>query len=350
MKRHAVVLTFILFFFTSAGICFAAGDDPKILIKIASIAPKGSSIANSFDDMARQVKEKTHNEVGFKIYWGGIQGDDKDIIRKIKLGQLQGGALIGPGLGFIVSDIRVTEIPYMFRNHDEVIYVRSKLQPSIVKLFEDKGYKVLGFMNLGFVYTFSQEPLVSLDVARRQKWWTMEGEPIGKTMYQALGISPISLSLSDVATALATNMINCATATPFAAVAFQWHTKFKCVSSMPVSNINGATIITNDVWNKISPSSQKIIMDIASTEHDRITKVSRQEDERSMQLLKKEGIVIVPTDVKNKDQLYVFEASKKVREDLVGKLYPRPLLDRTRGILDEYRHAHPKDTSANLPD
>jgi TRAP-type transport system periplasmic protein len=344
MKRSAAVLIMV-FMFLSAGICFAAGEEPKVLIKIASIAPKGSSIANAFDDMARQVKEQTKNEVAFKIYWGGVQGDDKDIIRKIKLGQLHGGALIGPGLGFIVPEIRVTEIPYMFRNYEEVGYVRSKLQPTMEKYFDDRGFKVLGFMNLGFVYTFSREPLVSLEVARRQKWWTMEGEPIGKAMYKALGIAPISLSMSDVATALATNMINCATSTPFGAVAFQWHTKFKYMSGLPVTNINGATIVTKDIWRKISPASQKVIMDIANREHDRITAVTRQEDARSTQLLKKEGIVIVPTDLKNKDQQYVFDASKKVREELEGQLYPKDLLDRTLVLIDEYRRAHPKDTT-----
>jgi len=344
MKRSAAVLI-VVFVFLFAGICSAAGDEPKVLIKIASIAPKGSSIANSFDNMARQVKERTRNEVAFKIYWGGVQGDDKDIIRKIKLGQLHGGALIGPGLGFIVPEIRVTEIPYMFRNYEEVGYVRSKLQPTMEKYFDDRGFKVLGFMNLGFVYTFSREPLASLEIARRQKWWTMEGEPIGKAMYKALGISPISLSMSDVATALATNMINCATSTPFGAVAFQWHTKFKYMSGLPVTNINGATIVTKDVWNRISPASQKVIMDIANKEHDRITAVTRQEDTNSTELLKKEGIVIVPTDLKNKDQQYVFDASKKVREELEGQLYPKELLNRTLALIDEYRRAHPKDTT-----
>jgi TRAP-type C4-dicarboxylate transport system substrate-binding protein len=273
-----------------------------------------------------------------------------DIIRKIKLGQLHGGALIGPGLGFIVPEIRVTEIPYMFRNHEEVGYVRSKLQPTMEKYFDDRGFKILGFMNLGFVYTFSREPLLSLEIARRQKWWTMEGEPIGKAMYKALGISPVSLSMSDVATALATNMVNCATSTPFGAVAFQWHTKFKYMSGLPVSNINGATIVTKDIWNRISPAGQKVIMDIASKEHEHITAITRQEDAKSTELLKKEGIVIVPTDLKNKDQQYVFHASKKVREELEGQLYPKELLNRTLALIDEYRRAHPRDTTVIMLD
>jgi len=164
-------------------------------------------------------------------------------------------------------------------------------------------------------------------------------------MFQSLAISPISLSISDVATALATNMINCASSTCYGAVAFQWYTTFKYMSSLPVSNINGATIVSKNVWDKISPASQKIMLEVANKEHDKLMKVTRQEDEKSLELLKKEGITIVPTDLKNKDQLYVFDASKKVREELVGKLYSKELLDRTLMLIDEYRRTHPNDTT-----
>jgi TRAP-type transport system periplasmic protein len=344
MRFTALMSTIVMFFFLSLN-CLASGPEPKVLIKMASIAPKGSSMANAFDDMAKQVRDRTNNEVAFKIYWGGVQGDEKDVIRKIKLGQLQGGGFMGPGLGLIVPEVRVTEVPYMFRNYEEVAYVREKLQPIMDKHFEDKGFKVIGWMNLGFVYTFSKEPLTSLDVARRQKWWNLEGEPIGKAMFEALNISPISLSLSDVATALSTNMINCAPSTPFGAVAFQWYTKFKYMSSHPTSNILGATFITRQVWDKISPADQKILMEVSARSHERIMKVTRDEDTKSVELLKKAGVTVVPTDFKNKDQQFVFEVGRKVRENLVGKLYTRDLLEKTLALTEEYRRTHPKDTT-----
>ena len=344
MKHFGVVLTTVAIFFVSAGLGLAAAPEPKVIIKMASIAPKGSNLANFFDDIGKQIREKTNNEVGFKMYWGGVQGDEKDMLRKIKLGQLHGGGFMGPGLGLVVTEVRITEVPYMFRNFEEVGYVRSKLQPYMEKQFEEKGFKVLGWMDLGFIHTFSKEPLVSLEVARRQKWWTMEGEPIGQAMFQALGISPVSLSISDVATSLSTNMIDCASSTPFGAVAFQWSSRFKYMSGYPTGSILGATIISKGVWDKISPASQKIMMDIALKEHDRLFRLTRQDNVRCLALLKKAGIIIVPHDPKNKDMQFVFETSKKVRESLVGKLYSRELLDKTLGLIDEYRRTHPNDT------
>jgi TRAP-type C4-dicarboxylate transport system substrate-binding protein len=347
MKRYAIVLLGAVFFLASAGLCQAAGEEPKVVIKMASIAPKGSNIANYFDEIGKQIREKTHGEVAFKMYWGGVQGDEKDMLRKIKLGQLHGGGFMGPGLGLIVPEVRITEIPYMFRNAEEVAYVRSKLEPDMEKLFEQKGFKVLGWMDLGFLHTFSKEPILTLDIARKQKWWTMEGEPIGQAMFQALGISPVSLSISDVATSLSTNMVDCANTTPFGAVAFQWYSRFKYMAGYPTGSILGATIISKNIWDRISPASQKIMLEIARKEHDKLVRITRQEDAKSLELLKKAGIVIVPPpDPKNKDMQFVYETSKKVREGLVGKLYSRELLNRTLALIDEYRRSHPNDTAA----
>ncbi len=344
MKRFGIVFIAFVFSFSYGPACLAAAPQPKVVIKMASIAPKGSNLATFFEEIGKQIREKTNNEVGLKLYWGGVQGDDKDVLRKIKLGQLHGGGFLGPGLGLIVSEVRITEIPYMFRNYDEVGYVRSKLQPYMEKRFEEKGFKVLGWMDLGFIHTFSKEPLVSLEVARRQKWWTMEGEPIGQAIFQALNITPVSLSISDVATSLSTNMVDCANTTPYGAVAFQWSSRFKYMNGSPTGSILGATIIHKSVWDRISPQSQKIMLDIANKEHDRLFMLTRQDNAKAMVLLKKAGIIIVPHDPKNKDMQYVFETSRKVREALVGKLYPRDVLDKTMGYLEEYRRTHPKDT------
>ena len=350
MKRYVYILTAVLIAMISAyGSCLAAGQDAKVVIKMAAIAPQGTNIANAFEDLAKQVWEKTNHEVAFKIYWGGVQGDEKDVLRKMKLGQLQGGGFMGSTLGTIVPEVRVTEIPYVFWNSGEVDYVRSQLESGMTKQFADKGFVVLGWMDLGFVYSFSKVPITSLEVARKQKWWTMEGDPMGRAIFDALSISPISLYLSDVATALSTNLIDCAPATPFGAVAFRWYTRFKYMSSLPSTSILGATLINKDTWDKISPGSQKIILDIARKEHEKVVRTMRQDNAKSLVLLKKSGVRVVSSDEGNaKDSDYVLAAAKKVREGLVGKLYSRELLDRTLALLAEYRRTHPNKTSDAL--
>ena len=349
MKRYVTALIMLLI---SAGLfcpgASSAADKAKITIKIATLAPKGSSIMNIFEELSAQIREKTKGEVAFKIYWGGVQGDEKDVFRKIKLGQLHGGGFMGPGLGQIVSEVRVTEIPYVFRNYNEVKYVRSRIQDTMNKLFEEQGFIVLGWMDLGFLYTFSKVPLTSLEVARQQKWWTMEGEPIGREVYKALGISPISLSITDVATSLSTNLIDCANTTPYGAVAFQWYSRFNYMGEFPSSNICGATVVTKKIWDKISPQSQKIILEVSRNSHDMIVKATRKEDAKCLEILRKEGIQVV-RDLDNINEVqYIFDAAKQARENLVGQLYPQELLDRTLALLEEYRKDHPDDVKVEM--
>jgi TRAP-type C4-dicarboxylate transport system substrate-binding protein len=349
MKRFVYFFAAAMMAMTYCGSCLAAEQEAKVVIKMAAIAPQGTNIANVFEEIGKQVWEKTNHEVAFKIYWGGVQGDEKDVLRKMKLGQLQGGGFMGSTLGTIVPEVRVTEIPYVFWNSEEVDYVRSQLESSMTKQFADKGFVILGWMDLGFVYSFSKVPITSLEIARKQKWWTMEGDPIGRAIFDALNISPISLSLSDVATALSTNLIDCAPSTPFGAVAFRWYTRFKYMSSLPSTSILGATLINKDTWDKISPGSQKIILDIARKEHEKVVRTMRQDNAKSLVLLKKSGVRVVSSDAGNaKDSDYVLAAAKKVREGLVGKLYSRELLDRTLALLAEYRRTRPNKTSDAL--
>lgn len=343
MKRYVIALIMLLM---SAGLfCTgaAAAEKAKITVKMATLAPKGSSIMNIFDDLANQIRERTNNEVAFKTYWGGVQGDEKDVLRKIKLGQLHGGGFMGPGLGQIVTEVRVTEVPYLFANYDEIVYVRSRLQDSMTKRFEEEGFIVLGWMDLGFIYTFSKVPLTSLEVARQQKWWTLEGEPIGREMFKALDISPISLSITDVATSLSTNLIDCAASTPFGAVAFQWYSRFNYMNEFPTSNIHGATVVTKKIWDKITPESQKIILEVAHNSHERITKATREEDAKCLKILRDAGIQVVRNVDNEGDTQYIFDAAKKARESLVGELYTQELLDRMLALLEEYRMNHPED-------
>jgi TRAP-type C4-dicarboxylate transport system substrate-binding protein len=323
----------------------ASGEVTPVVIKMATLAPKGTALAKAFEEMSREITRKTSGAVVFKTYWGGVQGDEKDVLRKIRLGQLHGGGFMGPGLGQVVPEVRVTEIPYVFRNYEEVAYVRKRLQPEMERRFEEKGFKVLGWMDLGFIYTFSKVPIIDLATARRQKWWAMEGEPMSMAIYQALGITPVSLSISDVATSLSTNLIDCANSTPFGAVAFQWYTKFKYMVGYPSTNIQGATIVRMDTWNRIPPACRKVIMEVADAQHQKIERVTRQEDERSVELLVKSGIRIVQYDIHAREMQYVFEAAQKARESLVGRLYTRELLDRTLACLEEYRRAHPSDST-----
>jgi len=346
MKKNALLLMVLMSVsFLSTGVY--AANKPKIMIKMATIAPRGSFMMKTINEMDAAIREQTNNEVGIKLYYGAVQGDETDVLRKIRLGQLHGGTFTGNGLGRIASQLRVMELPYVFQNYDEIDYVRGHLRARMESFLDEKGFIVLGWNEIGFVYNFSKVPITSIEVARQQKWWMWAGDPMSQAMFDAFEITPIPLSFTDVMTSLSAKLIDTASMTPYGAVAYRWDTKFKYMSEYPTTNAVGATIVSKKLWNKISSTSRAKLKKLCQPYFDRISQRSREQDRKSVEVLKKSGITIVEFDLdaaEDREKLqFIFDTSKKARESMVGKLYSRELLDKTLTLLEEYRTAHPEN-------
>ncbi|MDY6933172.1 MAG: TRAP transporter substrate-binding protein DctP [Spirochaetota bacterium] len=324
------------------GVKYKKRKPAKIRIKLATIAPQGSMAMNYMEKIRTEIRTKTNNEVDFIVYWGGVQGDERNVLRKIRLRQLHGGAFSGSGLGQIVPEVRITEIPYMFRNSDEVAYVRNKLTDNLNKYFEKKGFIMLGYNEVGFLYNFSKEPLTSIEILKKQKHWMPTDDPLVVEVYKAFDITPIPLSVTDVMTSVSTNLINSASMTTFFAMGFRWYTRFPYVSDFPSMNLLGALLVTKSIWNKISPTSRKIVQEIAKYHNDKLSNAMRDVNNRSAQLLKDAGVKIVHVDPDGEFGKYLIKAGITARENLVGKLYSKELLNQALSLLDEYRRLHPE--------
>ena len=146
-------------------------------------------------------------------------------------------------------------------------------------------------------------------------------------------------------TSLSTKLIDTASITPYGAVAYRWDTRFKYMNEYPTTNVVGATIVSKRIWNKISQKSREKILNICQPYFDTISRRSREQDRKSIAVLKKSGIQIVTFDFEKKEDRerlqFVFDTSKKARESMVGKLYSQELLDGTLSLLAEYREVHP---------
>ncbi|MBF0118352.1 MAG: TRAP transporter substrate-binding protein DctP [Desulfobacterales bacterium] len=323
-----------------------AKESPKVTIKLALLIPKGTEVSQIFETLKSEVSERTKGAVDFKIYWGGVQGDENEVLRKIRGKQLHGGIFSGYGLGQIAPEIRVTEIPYLLKNYEEVDYVRKKLEPTMNEYLEKKGFIAIAWNNAGFVYGFSTVPITSLQTLRSLKCWIWGEDPLAYAFFKTINVSPVSLSITDVLTSVSSKLIDAAAAPPLGAVAFQWHLKFKYVTNYPIINALGALIITKEAWEQIPKDSQNIIIEMSKTNLDGVSLWTRQKNEESIEVLKKAGIKI--TEYNPSDMETILKASKQARENLVGKLYSKELLDKTLSLVEEYRKANPNTSSAIL--
>ncbi|MEA3348247.1 MAG: TRAP transporter substrate-binding protein DctP [Pseudomonadota bacterium] len=309
---------------------------PKYLFKMASLAPEGSIWALRFDQFAQEVKEKSGGEVGFKVYPGGVMGDDRAMFRKMKIGQLQGAGFTMTGIGEIVPDFRVTGIPYLFQSYEEVDEVLEKLMPRQVEAFAKKDMVLIAMSEIGFIYTMSTIPISTLEDLRKSKSWSPEGDPVNLAFVKAVGISPIPLSLPDVLVALQTGMVNTVFNSYYGSIVLQWFTKIKYITDLPFGYAYGALVIDKKAFDRLPKSHLAIIREAAGKYFaGKLKYDTRRTNIEALETLKANGITVIPADPASNAVLAEFR-DQAVAES-VGKYFSAEIYNEMMTILEAYR-------------
>ena len=306
-------------------------------LKFATLAPAGTTWMNLLQEWADEVREKSHGRLVFKLYPGGVQGDEPDVLRKIRFRQLQGGAFTGYGIGNFYSPARVLELPFLFNDIQEIDYVRKRFMPEIQQGYRDNGFEMLGWMEVGFVYFFSREPIYSIADLKKRRVWHWQGDPLGKAFFDASGITPVPLSIIDVYTSLSRGLIDTVYTPPLGAIAFQWFTKTKYITNVPMANGIGSLVVSRRFYQDLPQDLQKLLKSTGTIIGERLITATRKENAESLDLLRKKGMkfVLNPEDL---DTAEVAEISRKAGEILIHSGYiPKNVIDRVNVWLREYR-------------
>jgi TRAP-type C4-dicarboxylate transport system substrate-binding protein len=312
----------------------------NVELRIATLAPSGSPWMEVLDKAAAEIKTKTSGRVTMKYFEGGQQGDERDFVRKIKLGQLDGAAVTAIGLAMIDESIRVLELPMMFDSAEELDYVADKMWPYFQKKFEKKGFRLNDRGEVGWIYFLSKNKVESLNDLKGQKLWMWGDDQLVGAMFKKLGLNGVPLGVPEVDAGLTSGKINAAYGSPVAAVALQWYTKVKYMTSMPMSFAIGATVISTDALKKISPEDQKTLEDIGKANAKKLRKVIRKANEDAKGTMTRKGITVVQTPVTMVDEFT--KDSQEAWKELEGKIYSKEELDMVLKYRDEYRAKHKK--------
>jgi TRAP-type C4-dicarboxylate transport system substrate-binding protein len=305
-------------------------------IKFATLAPEGTTSMNIMREYVKAVEDATQGDIKFKIYPGGVSGDERDMLRKIRIGQLHSAGFTGVGLGEILPEIRILDAPFLFNNYQEVDHITAKLFDYFAQKFEEQGYILLGWAEVGFVYMFSNQPINSFEDIIGIKMWMWEGDPIAEATFKSLQLNPIPLSITDVLTSLQTNLINGVYVAPYYCMALQWHTKTKYMLQLPLADSNGAVLLDKKIFDKLSEAQQAILKTLSMKYFDKLTRLSREDNEKSLDLIKSTGIKF--TSIHDHEELTKFyQAGKNARRNLVGKLFSKELLEEVENSLEKFR-------------
>jgi len=269
-----------------------AGSAQAATIKIATVAPDGTAWMREMRAGADAVKKDTDGRVEIKYYPGGVMGDEPTVLRKIRIGQLQGGAFTGGELSQVVKDAQVYSLPFAFKTQDEVDKARAQLDPLLKQEFDKAGFDVAGISGGGFAYLMSVNDIKTREDLKAAKVWVPQGDRVAEAGFKAGGVTPISLPLADVYTSLQTGLIDTVANTPAGAIAFQWHTKVRHMVDLPITYVVGILVIDKKAFDTLLPADQKAVNDDLGAAFARLEKINRDDNAQAKIALQKQGVQI----------------------------------------------------------
>ncbi|MGB1686135.1 MAG: TRAP transporter substrate-binding protein DctP [Pseudomonadales bacterium] len=291
LVRSIQLLVLIMMMFSPLGVEAAT-------YKIATISPDGLGWMKKLRAGAKEIDTRTDGRVKFKIYPGGVQGDDATVLRKMRIGQLHGGVVAAGSLTRFYPDLQVYNLPLQFRDTDEVEYVREEMDQMIVDGLGNAGIVSFHLTETGFAYLLSQEPVTEVDDLKDLKAWIPDGDPIAAELVKAFGVSPIPLNMTDVLAGLQTGLIDAVMAPPAVALALQWHNHVKYMTELPLVYIYSMLAMNDKAYKKIKQDDRRVVQEVMDRVFREVELDTRVDNQKALQALTSIGIerVEVPAE------------------------------------------------------
>lgn len=335
MKNLSLKLFFLLTMLLSL-ITLAHGKT----FKIATLSPEGSDWMQKMHAGAKEIEQKTQGRVKFKFYPGGVMGDDQAVLRKIRIGQLQGGALTGGSLLKANPDYQIYSLLLTYQNQGEINYIRQHIDSDVKKGFKKGGFVILGMAESGFAYAMSSHQAISsITQLRQQKVWVPTNDITFQKILQSFGVTPIPLPYGDVLAGLQTGLINTVAMSPIGAIALQWYTQINYITDMPLLYSLGILTINKKAFNKIKADDQKIVLEVMDNAFKLIDTQNIKNNAESLMVLKNNGIKFIKPSTADLQEWQKLAGTANEKLVDTGSLDIK-LVNRVESLLKRYRKEH----------
>jgi len=312
----------------------------RVLIRMATLVPDGSSWHLVLKEMAEKWKELSGGRVTVRLFPGGVAGDDPDVVRKMRLGTLSAGVLTAVGVGEIDKSVYALGVPLMYDSYDEVYTVLDRMRPGLEAGLLDKGFVVLNWADGGWVRFFTKKPVAAPDDLRALKLFSWAGDAEAVEVWRSAGFRPVPLPSTEIATALQTGLIEALGSPPQVAVISQFFNHAQYMTDLRWQLLLGATVITKRDWDRIPADLQPALRQAAEDAGARLRSEIRSSEARDVEAMEKRGLHVVG----------VTEAQRAEWQKLTEKMYPKirgpivpvPAFDEAMRLRDEYRQKQGK--------
>lgn len=306
-----------------------AASTDAITLRVATLAPNGSAWMRVLNAWNNSLKQRTSNRLQFRFYAGGAAGDERDAVRKMRVGQMDGAVITTVGLAQIVRPVLVLQAPGVCTSYAKIDAVRAQLASEFEREFDTAGYKLMGWGDAGTGRVFANRPIVGPSDMRQTRMWSWRDDPLWQSVLQAAGVTGVELGLPEVYPALQTNRIDAFPGTAIAAVAFQWHTKATHVTGGAHDVVIGATVLKKEKFDALSAELKGALIETSAQAHQSLARTIRRDDDRALATILERGVVQTNTAPQQAAWEQVF---RQARTSLAGRLYSAELLQRVETI------------------
>ena len=307
-------------------------------LRIGTLAPKNSLYHRQLMELGETWRSAQGAGSKYLVYPDGSQGGEADMVRRMRIGQLQGALLSVVGLREIEPSIAALQaMPLMFRSWEEVDYVREKMRPAMEAKFLDKGFVVLAWGDAGWVRFFSKEAALRPDDYKKMKFFAWGNELEQQEIMKSLGYTPVPLETGDILPAIQTGMITAVPSTPYFALATQIYNSAPNMLDLNWAPVVGALVMTRKAWEEMTPEAQAAVREAGNKAGAQIRSKARQEVEDAVESMKKRGLVV---NKPNPEQLKEWnELAERLYPKVRGRMVPAETFDEVVAHLKVYRSA-----------
>jgi TRAP-type transport system periplasmic protein len=326
MKRLALALL----------LAASSASAQTVRIKLGTLAPQGSTWHQLLLSMGQDFAKASGGKVELKVYAGGTQGNEGEMIRSMSFGKLQGAAVTAIGLHEITPEPQVEDVPFLIDSYEEYDYVHAKIRPKLEEAIARKGYQVVQWGEVGFVNLFSTEPYRTPADFAKGKVFTWNGDPGAEAAWKAAGFHPVVLSSTDLVSSLTTGMINVVGQSPLYAYTTNLYSRANHMLDLHWGFLTGATVVRKQTWDQIPADVRPKLLEIAEDYAKKTRDDIRKQNEDAIVQMKKRGLQVEPPA----DLQAWQDSAAKAQAVVRGKVVPAAVYDEVKKLRDEYRAQH----------
>ena len=306
--------------------------EEAVTLRIASLAPAGSSWMKVLNAWKATLETETQGRLKLRFYPGGSQGDERDFVRKMRVGQLDGGVVTMSGMSLLVRPMVILVLPNFLDTYEELDRVRLKMSKEFEKMFEDEGFMMVAWGDAGKTRLFSKKKIERPSDIKSMRPWLWKDDLIFIEFYDVIGASAVRLGVPEVYPGLQTNMIDVVTSSALTAVALQWYTRVKYMTGHNSSIIAGGMVMRKEKIDGLPPDLKEAFLRTSERVETLLNQSIRRDDQKAYDVVIKKGIVATDT---SKYKAEWDAAAKQVRDRMTGRAFSKSLLQAVEAAAAE---------------